>query len=110
MDVTNIAVGISFLLGMGGICGAIWTMMRLNDTVKNRGKEEQRVMDKLEFLVRARAEDRVILTELSTTVQEFKTENQAQHHELEIKFTSQYHDVDKRLQQLELSGCQPAKK
>ena len=116
MDAANLAVGISMVLGVGAVCTAIWSILRLNSTVKDKGREEQRILDRLEYLMKCQGENAnrfdTITVEIGlvrTLMEEFKIENQTQHHELEKAFTTRGHELEKRIQQLELSGCKPSK-
>ena len=124
-ETTSLLKGI---LGMGGIAGALWMIQRWYSSVKDKGSEDRRVMDKIEFLIKARAEDKAafeagrkedreviqsLVSELGllkAIVQEFKETNDKQHNELEKSFMKAIHETDKRVQKLELTGCKPTKK
>ena len=106
METAPVIPIISGIVALGGFATAIWAILRLNTTVKDKGREEQRIMDKLEFLTKARGEDRETmqsinseLGQVKTIIQNFQKENQKQHHELEL-----------RIQKLEIGGGQPARK
>lgn len=105
------------IIAVGAVCTAVWSVLRLNQNRKDTGKEEQRILDKLEFLTRAHREQKEVIDRMDSEIgllrnimQEFQIENQKQHNDLEKKFVGALHDVDKRIQKLELRGCEPAKK
>ena len=112
----SVAAAVAGIVAFGGLASAIWAILRLNSERKDRGKEEQRIVDKLEFLTRAHHENRetfaAIKNELNLmrqVMQEFQVQNAEQHNDLEKKIITSVHGLDKRIQQLELTGCKPTK-
>ena len=95
-ELVTMAIGV---VALGSIATAIWSIHRLNGLLKDKGREEQKILDKLGWLEKSYSEVAVAFNDLDSKLDLFIKENQEQHHKMLM-----------RIQALELTGCQPVRK
>ena len=105
----NVITTIGGILGLGGIAAAIWKVMQLNTAIKDKGREEQKVLDQLKHLTEAVDIIQGDVALMRNSFSEMKDANQKEHHDLATLINNNQHQNDIRLQKLELVGCKPAK-
>ena len=116
-DNTNLIVGAGALALAGSIATAIWSIMRLNTVVKDKGASEQKIIDRLDVVEKGQGRVFKKLEELQKALHNAETKGTEEHGKIkelisESKLTTleKIASLSERVTSIESGGCTPAKK
>ena len=116
-DNTNLIVGAGALALAGSIATAIWSIMRLNTVVKDKGASEQKIIDRLDVVEKGQGRVFKKLEELQKALHNAETKGTEEHGKIkeliaESKLTTleKISTLSERVTSIESGGCSPTKK
>ena len=127
MESGDYAIVFGSIITLGAVCTAVWSVLRLNRTIKDQGAKEQRILDSIKSVdkevgyvkksLEGVKEDMVVI---KSRFEDFSRENQDEHHKMRENMTKNYHelmgvirdnshDLENRVTKLEAQGCKPTR-
>ena len=115
-DNSGMVIGAAALVSLGSLASALWAILRLNTSVKERGASEQKIIDRLDGLEKQQGRLFNRIEELSRELTAAEKRGTTEHGNINktladttLQITREMGSMSERMARLETGGCKPAK-